>query len=423
VGRIEWKPANELVEGDIVICADGYFANGRSIGSDTARLLGAFLGDGWVRTTKPEVSGYGVGLAIGAKREEHTGKYRALCERTLPAARWSDNAPGAYGLTCSSRKVHDALTELGFSGKGRDRRLPSYVYGLPRGEKMALLAGYMDADGSVSANARNRGRGTMASTNGALLRGLRELAVSCGLRVTSIREEHRTTNFGPCVLYRCTVAAASMSRLDLWHGDKVRRLNGSARDFRGLKSGKLGGIALPEGLFAQKVRKIEASEVEEPVYDLAVNHDSRSFVCSGVMVHNCWREEWNGKEALVHRKGATPAGPGVMGVIPGSMGDPGYVVRGRGNEDSINSASHGAGRLMSRTQAFKSIPEERWREYLAERGITLIGGSLDEAPMAYKDIEAVVGLQGDLVDLVGRFTPKIVRMDSGGKPRGKKRNR
>jgi tRNA-splicing ligase RtcB len=138
--------------------------------------------------------------------------------------------------------------------------------------------------------------------------------------------------------------------------------------------------------------------------------------------HNfAWMEEVGGKEAVVHRKGATPAGPGVMGVIPGSMGDPGYVVRGRGNEDSINSASHGAGRVMSRSQAFKTIPEEQWREHLAERGVTLIGGALDEAPMAYKDIETVVGIQGDLVDLVGRFTPSIVRMDSGGKPRRKKK--
>ncbi len=112
-----------------------------------------------------------------------------------------------------------------------------------------------------------------------------------------------------------------------------------------------------------------------------------------------------------------------MGVIPGSMGDPGYVVRGKGDERSLNSASHGAGRLMSRSAAFKSLSEERWRSYLAERGVTFIGGSLDEAPMAYKDIEAVVGLQGDLVDLVGRFTPKIVRMDAGGKTWGKKKRR
>jgi tRNA-splicing ligase RtcB len=140
--------------------------------------------------------------------------------------------------------------------------------------------------------------------------------------------------------------------------------------------------------------------------------------------HNfAWVEEVGGREAIVHRKGATPAGRGVMGVIPGSMGDPGYVVRGKGDEHALNSASHGAGRVMSRSAAFKSIPEERWKNYLAERGITLIGGSVDEAPMAYKEIETVVGLQGDLVELVGRFTPKIVRMDAGGKPRGKKKRK
>ena len=140
--------------------------------------------------------------------------------------------------------------------------------------------------------------------------------------------------------------------------------------------------------------------------------------------HNfAWKEEVGGREAIVHRKGATPAGRGVMGVIPGSMGDPGYVVRGKGNEGSINSASHGAGRLMSRSAAFKSIPEEVWKGYLAERGITLMGGSLDEAPQAYKDIETVVSLQGDLVELVGRFYPKIVRMDATSKPRRKKGKR
>lgn len=160
----------------------------------------------------------------------------------------------------------------------------------------------------------------------------------------------------------------------------------------------------------------------------AVIHDKISAaICEEVLTrvenhHNfAWKEKAGDGEAIVHRKGATPAGTGVLGLIPGSMGDPGYVVRGKGNESSINSASHGAGRLMSRSAAFKSIPEERWKSYLAEKGVTLIGGSLDEAPQAYKNIDAVVGLQGDLVDLIGRFTPKIVRMDAGSKPWGKKK--
>jgi tRNA-splicing ligase RtcB len=117
-----------------------------------------------------------------------------------------------------------------------------------------------------------------------------------------------------------------------------------------------------------------------------------------------------GRKAVVHRKGATPAGPGVLGVIPGSMGDAGYVVRGRGNPDSLNSASHGAGRLMSRRAALDSITKPARDAYLKERGITLLGGGLDESPQAYKPIETIIAAQTDLVDILGKFTPRIVRM-------------
>jgi tRNA-splicing ligase RtcB len=128
--------------------------------------------------------------------------------------------------------------------------------------------------------------------------------------------------------------------------------------------------------------------------------------------HNyAWRERLaDGKEVIVHRKGATPAAPGVLGIIPGSMGDAGYVVRGKGEASSLNSASHGAGRAMSRTQATNSITHTARDQYLRERDITLLGGSVDEAPQAYKPIETVIAAQHDLVELIGRFTPKIVRM-------------
>lgn len=128
--------------------------------------------------------------------------------------------------------------------------------------------------------------------------------------------------------------------------------------------------------------------------------------------HNfAWMESLpNGRKAIVHRKGATPAGPGVLGVIPGSMGDAGYVVRGRGVGESINSASHGAGRQLSRKAAIQSITRNARDKYLRERGVTLLGGGLDESPQAYKPIEAIIAAQGDLVDLLGKFTPRIVRM-------------
>jgi tRNA-splicing ligase RtcB len=128
--------------------------------------------------------------------------------------------------------------------------------------------------------------------------------------------------------------------------------------------------------------------------------------------HNfAWRETLpDGTNAIVHRKGATPAAPGVLGVIPGSMGDAGYVVRGKGLPDALSSAAHGAGRRLSRRAALASISKTARDAYLRERGITLLGGGLDEAPQAYKDIEAIIAAQDDLVEVIGRFTPRIVRM-------------
>lgn len=128
--------------------------------------------------------------------------------------------------------------------------------------------------------------------------------------------------------------------------------------------------------------------------------------------HNfAWREKLeDGDEVVVHRKGATPAGQGVLGIIPGSMADPGFVVMGKGLSQSLNSASHGAGRKMGRRQAINSLTKLERDRYLQQRGVTLLGGGLDEAPQAYKDIHAVVAAQEDLVGVVGQFTPRIVRM-------------
>lgn len=131
--------------------------------------------------------------------------------------------------------------------------------------------------------------------------------------------------------------------------------------------------------------------------------------------HNfAWKEVWNGEEVIVHRKGATPAGKGVMGIIPGSMTAPGFLVRGKGETAAINSASHGAGRLMSRTKAIQNISRDQMRAILKEHEVTLIGAGLDEAPMAYKDINLVMDAQKELVDVVAKFSPKIVRMADDG---------
>ena len=128
--------------------------------------------------------------------------------------------------------------------------------------------------------------------------------------------------------------------------------------------------------------------------------------------HNfAWKEQdVEGEEIIVHRKGATPAGKGVLGIIPGSMTAPGFIVRGKGEQASINSASHGAGRVMSRTRAKQSLSRDEVRKHLKKAGVTVIGSGLDEAPQAYKDIHQVMKQQVDLVDVLGMFTPKVVRM-------------
>lgn len=135
-------------------------------------------------------------------------------------------------------------------------------------------------------------------------------------------------------------------------------------------------------------------------------------VLAGVENHHnfAWKEEHHGEELIVHRKGATPAGEGVLGVIPGSMTEPAFVVRGKGDALSLESAAHGAGRVMSRSQAHKEIHWNQVEKKLAESKVTLLSAGVDEAPQVYKDIEEVMAFQEDLVDPIARFQPRIVKM-------------
>jgi tRNA-splicing ligase RtcB len=127
--------------------------------------------------------------------------------------------------------------------------------------------------------------------------------------------------------------------------------------------------------------------------------------------HNfAWIERHGDRQVVVHRKGATPAGKGVLGVIPGSMATPGFVVRGRGEAASLASAAHGAGRLMSRKAAKSTLSWSDMRRQLADRGVELLSAGLDESPAVYKDIETVMAAQRDLVDVVARFDPRLVKM-------------
>jgi len=118
-----------------------------------------------------------------------------------------------------------------------------------------------------------------------------------------------------------------------------------------------------------------------------------------------------GREVLVHRKGATRAGRGETGIVPGSQGTASYIVRGLGNVDSFSSCSHGAGRRLGRKQAQRQLDLKAEIQRLEERQILhAIRGrrDLEEAAGAYKDIEVVMANQLDLVEIVTRLQPLAV---------------
>jgi len=124
-----------------------------------------------------------------------------------------------------------------------------------------------------------------------------------------------------------------------------------------------------------------------------------------VMAVNCHhnyisREHHFGADCLITRKGALRAGLGDLGIIPGSMGAKSYIVRGKGNDDSFHSCSHGSGRVMSRTQAKKQFSLDDHAKATRHVECRKDSAVIDETPMAYKDIDAVMKAQADLVDIV-----------------------
>ena len=162
----------------------------------------------------------------------------------------------------------------------------------------------------------------------------------------------------------------------------------------------------------------------------------RDWVCSKVAsimgaeiveeIHNhhnfAWKEKHFGQDVIVHRKGATPAGVGVLGIIPGSMASPAFVVRGKGKEESMKSASHGAGRVMSRTQALRTFSWDDVKQQLDKAGVTLLSSGLDEVPGVYKNIHEVMDFQRDLVEILATFHPRLVKM-APPEGRGRKRRK
>lgn len=120
-------------------------------------------------------------------------------------------------------------------------------------------------------------------------------------------------------------------------------------------------------------------------------------------------EKHFGEEVIVHRKGATYAGKGAWGIIPGSMGTKSYIVKGKGAQKSFTSCSHGAGRVMGRKQALRKIPKERVLKDMEKLGIKIAKHSMhdiaEESRFVYKNIDEVIKNQQDLIDVVYELRP------------------
>ncbi len=161
--------------------------------------------------------------------------------------------------------------------------------------------------------------------------------------------------------------------------------------------------------FAFNNRKLMMERMKECISDVYPDVEFSGFINKP---HNFADDEVHfGQEVILHRKGATRARKGELGMIPGSQGSPSYIVKGKGNPDSFESCSHGAGRVMSRNQARKVLDLKEEKAKLDNRGIihAIRGKSdLDEAPSSYKNIEEVMALQQDLVSIEVELQPLAV---------------
>ena len=161
--------------------------------------------------------------------------------------------------------------------------------------------------------------------------------------------------------------------------------------------------------FALCNRRLMMERIQEVIADALPGIEFEPMIN---IAHNyaAWEHHY-GKNVIVHRKGATLAREGIIGIIPGSQGTASYIVEGLGNPDSFNSCSHGAGRLMSRTAAVKTLSLEDEVKKLNDQGIVHAIRSqrdLEEAAGAYKDIEQVINNELDLVKILTCMLPIAV---------------
>ncbi len=161
--------------------------------------------------------------------------------------------------------------------------------------------------------------------------------------------------------------------------------------------------------FALANRRLMMNRMMEALSEVMGNFETDELINKS---HNlaAWEKHF-GEDVLVHRKGATKAFEGELGMIPGSQGSHSYIVKGLGNPESFKSCSHGAGRKMGRKQAQRELNLEAEIAHLNEKGVVHSirhTKDLDEAPSAYKDISKVMENQKDLAEILVELTPLAV---------------
>lgn len=161
--------------------------------------------------------------------------------------------------------------------------------------------------------------------------------------------------------------------------------------------------------FALCNRKLMMERVQQAFVEIIGDVSFSDFINKP---HNfaSWENHFN-NNVIVHRKGATRARKGELGMIPGSQGSSSYIVKGKGNDMSFDSCSHGAGRIMSRTKAKETLSIKEETKHLEDMGVIHAirnKDDLDEAPSSYKDIKQVMANQTDLIDIEIELTPLAV---------------
>jgi hypothetical protein len=273
------------------------------------------------------------------------------------------------------------------SGLPREWKTHIPELGAPVGYIYGWLAGSFAADGDVD----RTGRPTLASASRGNLESVRRLAAGAGIGTYGVRTRMRS-GFGrePSALHM-----VGLMRGDL-DSDFFVMPHHRERFIAGQAAVERRGWTVVSAEWTDRVAEVFCAVVEGThTFTLEDN------ILTGNCNHNyVATEEHFGSPGLLTRKGAVNAAQGVMGIIPGSMGARSYITRGKGNPEALNTSSHGAGRVLSRGAARRSITMEQHLQAMLGVECRTDPDVIDESPSAYKPIEAVMAAQADLTEPV-----------------------